>query len=51
MIVAMTANAMSEDKDACLAAGMDSHLPKPIRKDALFAVLAKAAPSRSSAGN
>ena len=29
-IVAMTANAMSEDKGRCLAAGMDDHIGKPI---------------------
>ena len=38
-IVAMTANALSDDRDRCLAAGMDAHLGKPVRADDLFALL------------
>ncbi|PUA96946.1 signal transduction histidine kinase [Acidovorax sp. 107] len=38
-VLAMTANAMSRDRDLCLEAGMNGHLAKPIDPDELFASL------------
>lgn len=40
-IIAMTANAMAEDKQRCLEAGMDDFLPKPFGRPALHEILCK----------
>ncbi|MEH2198031.1 hybrid sensor histidine kinase/response regulator [Nostoc sp.] len=39
VVVAMTANAMKEDKQMCLDAGMDDYLSKPVMKEKLAATL------------
>ena len=39
-IIAMTANAFEEDARKCMEAGMNAHLPKPIRIERLVAVIA-----------
>jgi len=40
-IIALTADVTSAGRAACLAAGMDDHLAKPFRREALHAILAR----------
>jgi signal transduction histidine kinase/CheY-like chemotaxis protein/HPt (histidine-containing phosphotransfer) domain-containing protein len=47
-IIAMTANAMKADLDACLAAGMNDHVTKPIDRKALLATLRRWLPGKAA---
>jgi len=46
-IVAMTANAQPEDRAACMAAGMDDHVAKPVTLAELRRVLARWLPEHA----
>lgn len=44
LIAAMTANAHTEDKETCYAAGMDEYVSKPINLELLTAALKRLSP-------
>jgi CheY-like chemotaxis protein len=48
-IIAMTANVVQEDQEACFAAGMDDYLGKPIRVEELVRALSRCRPSTEQA--
>src|SRR5204863_8520641 len=49
-IVAMTANALPEDREACFAAGMDDYLAKPIHPEELGDALNRVHPVKHADG-
>lgn len=50
-IIALTANALLDEQEKCLAAGMNAHVAKPVRMDALFDQMAQCLPDRFHRGS
>jgi PAS domain S-box-containing protein len=48
-VIAMTANAMSGDREKCLSAGMDAHISKPMPRQELIDTLHKWIPANAGA--
>jgi PAS domain S-box-containing protein len=50
-IVALTANAFEEDREICLAAGMNDHIPKPISSPLLYQTILAYVEGTRTVGN